>query len=461
MTPEEYNAQLQSLASRRAIANAMLSQSMNSSAGWGNDRYKHSPFEVVANLGSTYLNNQSVKRADAATKEATTARQADIAKAMADYQSSTPDEDVGAQTLQNIRGAPEGTLATPVTARSQAMSGLARTAIGPDKQAEMAIQQAMTPDKLTEVAPGASLYNSRLGRVTFTAPSKPAESEKPFDELAKLTADWKAGRINDADYKARRELMTTRAPGSASAQGFEDPKIQALQAAFAIGGVSLPAGLRSQAQQLSVFKGLIARNPDKTPDEIMAGVRTGQLDFNGAKRSTAQIASAAAVTDSAARQLEKNFAAMEPLVAKMGTTSVPVIDRAMAQLRQNFSSGGDKDTAAFIVYLRAVAGEYAKLKSGGMGSAAPAEGEMQDSLKVMQNAFSSGGYQGIKEALMTEAANKRASYQEGLEAAAGRSSAPSDAATPLKNAKGWVLHKDAKGNQAYVSPDGKSIEEVK
>lgn len=34
-------------------------------------------------------------------------------------------------------------------------------------------------------------------------------------------------------------------------------------------------------------------------------------------------------------------------------------------------------------------------------------------------------------------------------------------APPRTNAKGWILHTDAKGNQAYVSPDGKSIEEVK
>lgn len=34
-------------------------------------------------------------------------------------------------------------------------------------------------------------------------------------------------------------------------------------------------------------------------------------------------------------------------------------------------------------------------------------------------------------------------------------------APPRTNAKGWILHTDARGNQAYVSPDGKSIEEVK
>jgi hypothetical protein len=32
---------------------------------------------------------------------------------------------------------------------------------------------------------------------------------------------------------------------------------------------------------------------------------------------------------------------------------------------------------------------------------------------------------------------------------------------PQKNAKGWEIHTDAKGNKAYVSPDGKQFEEVK
>lgn len=34
-------------------------------------------------------------------------------------------------------------------------------------------------------------------------------------------------------------------------------------------------------------------------------------------------------------------------------------------------------------------------------------------------------------------------------------------AAPTANAKGWALHVDAHGNKAYVSPDGKSFEEVK
>jgi len=38
---------------------------------------------------------------------------------------------------------------------------------------------------------------------------------------------------------------------------------------------------------------------------------------------------------------------------------------------------------------------------------------------------------------------------------------PAPANLPKSNSKGWALHVDAKGNRAYVSPDGKQYEEVK
>ena len=47
-------------------------------------------------------------------------------------------------------------------------------------------------------------------------------------------------------------------------------------------------------------------------------------------------------------------------------------------------------------------------------------------------------------------------------ASAGGARVPAGGAgTAPTNAKGWVLHTDANGNKAYVSPDGKSFEEVK
>jgi hypothetical protein len=56
--------------------------------------------------------------------------------------------------------------------------------------------------------------------------------------------------------------------------------------------------------------------------------------------------------------------------------------------------------------------------------------------------------------------------EQRVNAIAGRGPAataakPAAGGVPLVNAKGWTLHTDAKGNRAYVSPDGKQFEEVK
>lgn len=295
MTPEEYNAQLASLQQRRAIANAMLTRSMTSGSDWGNDRYKHSPWEVVANLGSTYLNKQNLDRATSDEQAATKARQEEIASAMSQYQG-----------VQNDPTVMEG-------GRALAQQRLTNTAIGPDKMAEMAISQAMTPEKLTEVAPGASLYSQKRGKTIFTAPAKPTEPEKPMDELAKLNADLAAKRISQKDYDARRTLMTTRA-SSAPGNTFSDAAADVL-GALAAKGVSLPTGLRSKEQQVATVNALIRKYPGETPDQIATRVAKGQVDFGAIKKETQTAAAQAGRVAIAANEL-KTFA---PIVLKTST----------------------------------------------------------------------------------------------------------------------------------------------
>jgi hypothetical protein len=229
MTPEEYNAQLQALQAKRSIANAMLTQSIAQGQGWGNDRFAHSPLEAIANIGTTYLNKRSVDNADQATKAATTSRQAEIADALTKYQSATPDAQTGAQALQNIRDTPDGQLAQPVNTQSSALQGLARTALGPEQMGMMAVQSAMTPDKLTEVAPGSSLYNQRLGKVTYTAPAKP-------DKPDKRTVEWKdVGNKLVPVYSDTGEDVPGIAPKSKSAS----PTSLATQGDFTGAGMDL------------------------------------------------------------------------------------------------------------------------------------------------------------------------------------------------------------------------------
>jgi hypothetical protein len=191
----------------------------------------------------------------------------------------------------------------------------------------------------------------------------------------------------------------------------------ALLAAMASKGVSLPAGLRSQQQQVATLNGLMAANPGKSPDEIADMVRTGQLDFNGAKRSTGQLSGVLAAANAQSAKLEKDFAQIEPLVNAL-PNAPNTINRALVGLKNNLSFGGDKDSAQLVLYLREAATEYAKLSSGSTGAAAPAEGNIKDAVEIFHNAFTQGGYQGLKTAMIQSAQNKRDAYSEGLRTAA-------------------------------------------
>jgi hypothetical protein len=106
-----------------------------------------------------------------------------------------------------------------------------------------------------------------------------------------------------------------------------------------------------------------------------------------------------------------------------------VINRALVGLKNNLSFGGDKDSAELVLYMREAATEYAKLSSGSTGTAAPAEGNIREAVEIFHKAFTEGGYQGLKEAMIKSAQNKRDAVQEGLKAAATRGAAVGAGAT--------------------------------
>lgn len=221
------------------------------------------------------------------------------------------------------------------------------------------------------------------------------------------------------------------------------PDESQLMAAMAQQGVSLPAGLRSQQQMKSTFRGLIDANPGKTPDQIADLVRTGQLDFNGAKKSTAQLMTQAASANVQSAKLEKDFAQLEPLVAQM-PNAPNFINQALTGLKNNLSFGGSKDSAKFVLYLREAATEYAKLSSGSTGSAAPAEGNIKEAVSIFQKAYTEGGFQGLKEAMVQSAKNKRDSVQEGLREASKRGAGVGADTTQSGNTSGAPAGADGK-----------------
>ena len=286
-------------------------------------------------------------------------------------------------------------------------------------------------DVLGTVAPGTGFT-----QIASAAPKSTVEYKDAGDKLIPVNS------FTGQPVPGVAPIPKTQTP-TQEAKNFA-PDENALMGALSERGVSLPAGMRSQQQMKATFRGLIDRNPGMSVDQIADLVRTGQLDFNGAKRSTAQLMTQAASANIQASKLEKDFAQLEPLIAKL-PDAPNVINRALVGLKNNLSFGGDKDSAELVLYMREAATEYAKLSSGSTGSAAPAEGNIKDAVGIFQKAFTEGGYQGLKEAMMTSAQNKRAAVQEGLKAASARGASTGTTplgATATPPAAGRVLNYD-------------------
>lgn len=67
--------------------------------------------------------------------------------------------------------------------------------------------------------------------------------------------------------------------GSGKAGEAFTPEMSALMASLAEKGVSLPTGFRSKEQQVALYKGILAKNPDKTPDEIADDIKKGKIEL--------------------------------------------------------------------------------------------------------------------------------------------------------------------------------------
>ena len=173
----------------------------------------------------------------------------------------------------------------------------------------------------------------------------------------------------------------------------------------------------------------------------------------------------------AADQFIGNFKRQEKLVEKYLQPgvggSVPAINKWIQHGRTAIE--GDPAVTELDTVLRGLAREHQRIVTGVTSNAqlhASAQQTADDLLNRDQTAAQIRG--SLK--VMDEEANN--ALAEGRREVAGLRSqlshlgvagkkADKDAATPRTNAKGWTLHQDAKGNKAYVSPDGKQFEEVR
>lgn len=113
----------------------------------------------------------------------------------------------------------------------------------------------------TQSKQGQAAIKARLDELRVNTAAK-SESEKERHDLA-------------SEATAEKRV-------AAQGEGFT-PEIGDLLGALTEKGISLPAGMRSKAQQVSTLKGLMDRNPGKSPDEIADMVKSGQISMGVSK----------------------------------------------------------------------------------------------------------------------------------------------------------------------------------
>jgi len=102
---------------------------------------------------------------------------------------------------------------------------------------------------------------------------------------ADTQAKGEATKERSEDERERHDLAMETAT-KAKAQGFTDTESNLL-ASLADKNVSLPAGLRSQAQIRSTLDGLLRKHPDLSPDEIAEGIKSGKLKLTAETKAAA------------------------------------------------------------------------------------------------------------------------------------------------------------------------------
>jgi len=95
-----------------------------------------------------------------------------------------------------------------------------------------------------------------------------------------------------------------KASGAKAGSGFDDPKVQDLQAAISAAGFSLPAGFRSKEQQLSLMKGLLRKYDGLAPDDIAHLLSSNAIDYKSVTKATQTAASIVGKVEVANNELQ-------------------------------------------------------------------------------------------------------------------------------------------------------------
>jgi len=140
------------------------------------------------------------------------------------------------------------------------------------------------------------------------------------------------------------------------------PEMGELSAALAERGVSLPTGFRSKEQQAALYKGLLERNSDKSPDEIAELIKTGQIEFAAQKKETQTAAGVAGKVEVFANELDEAIPIVQEASAKVPRGEFMPINRLLQTADTSLS---DPNLKQLKIYINSVLNAYDALAARG------------------------------------------------------------------------------------------------
>lgn len=462
MAQSEYEAGLDAIKRRRAIAQAMQSQAFSplqaQISGTGNYpiQTKISPLQILAQLGTAYVAKKQNEKAD---KE-----YGDIAKAMASDKSKALDALMVPQDMAPATSSDEGPTHAPMQsrrARPQAIQAAIDAGIDPS------VISAASPKQFSgTLSQGQSAYVDGQ-QVASSAPKPDFEAQKLARQAA---ADAETARHN----KASETNVAAGVSARANAGNALSPEGMDLAAQEYLASGKLPPGLGRAAAGINAK--IVSRAADiaaANGDDAKAAT-LHRAAFGAAKGALNKLTQQRTMVGSFERTALKNLEIALEESKKVDRTGSPVINRWLLAGKKNLA--GDVAVGRFHTALTSALNEYAKVLSGATGAAGISDAARKEAESLLSTADTPEAVAGIADIMKREMANREAGFAEQeaqlhetmggkssvdvAPAAEGAPQAPgAPMALPPKNAKGWVLHQDAQGNKAYVGPNNE-VEEV-
>src|SRR5262249_10274788 len=153
-----------------------------------------------------------------------------------------------------------------------------------------------------------------------------------------------------------------------------------------------------------------------------------------------QVTKREAVINTATAKLDMDLNNLLAAAKRVDSTGSPLINRAFRAYQQGVT--GDYDVAQMVTWLNAVEGEYAKINSGGTGSAAPSVAVRKDAQAVINKNFSAGGMEAVAAAMRGDGLNaKRALAEEKQSVMGSIGGSPGGHQAPLQPPPGRPIAK--------------------